>query len=342
MTNSKTDVLVKYFLHGPDDIAQSYVQWAHDLQDKTGITYGCVLDNHVTPLRPGNMMGVLARPGHGKSSLMACWLRREAQEIIKREAVERECTIFVGWDQLAEETEAFFQAVRGYSATDLAWGRADMSAVIANSISRASLPIFHIGYSIRHQGQRRPPAPTLDNVYDIIQYIEYELKLHPTLIVLDYIQKIPVRRGLARRDEVTEATYRTKELLSRIGSAGLVGVQASRSTDGKKLPIPDMSEAQWASAIEQEADKLISLCRPRKVFSPHDEPTIEVNGVQYDNTDELLLIKNLKQRFESGYGLFPVRFDMASLTINDYQKPVVYDLNRSNGRLKKEEEPIPF
>jgi replicative DNA helicase len=315
--------LSQFYLHSPSDLAQSFVAYAERIQKEDGITYGCILDNYMTPLRPGNTMAVVARPGHGKSSFMAYLMRREARAIIDRGKVGQECVYYVGWDQPAEETDAFFQANGDYTSSDLAWGRADIDAIRRNAIQRVHLPIYHISYSQRHAGIKRPPAPTMDDVYDLIHYNTYdgEKKLTPTLIVLDYIQKIPVGKGMKRVDAVTEATFQATELASRIGCPLLIGVQANRDVDDKRMPIPSLASAQWASAIEQEADKQIGLWRPRKTHSDIDNPTVKVNGTDYTNDEDLFVVKLLKQRFERGFGVWAIRFKPQTLEVYDYDKP---------------------
>jgi len=317
--NGQMKDLSRFYLHSPSDIAQSYVAWAERLQTEEGITYGCILDKYITPLRPGNTMAVVSRPGHGKSSFMAYLVMREARAIAKRGKTEEECIYYVGWDQPAEETDAFFQASKDYTSSDLAWGRADINLIKRNAIKRVHLPIYHIAYSQRHAGIKRPPAPKMDDVYNLIHWNTYERKLRPTLIVLDYIQKIPVKSGMRRIDAVTEATFQATELASRVGCPLLIGVQANRDVDDKRMPVPTLASAQWASAIEQEADKQIGLWRPRKTHSDIEHPTIQVAGNSYTNDESLFVIKLLKQRFERGYGVWAVRFEPQTLKLHDYE-----------------------
>jgi hypothetical protein len=238
---------------------------------------------------------------------------------MKRGASREECIYYVGWDQPAEETDAFFQANGNYTSSDLAWGRADIDLIRKNAVKRVHLPIYHIAYSQRHAGIKRPPAPKMSDVYDLIHYNTYERNLKPMLIVLDYIQKIPVRAGMKRVDAVTEATFQATELASRVGCPLLIGVQANRDVDDKRMPIPTLASAQWASAIEQEADKQIGLWRPRKTHNDIDYPTISVGGRDYTNDDNLFVIKLLKQRFEQGYGVWAVRFEPQTLRLHDYE-----------------------
>jgi hypothetical protein len=44
----------------------------------------------------------------------------------------------------------------------------------------------------------------------------------------------------------------------------VVGVQAKREVDERKIQIPEMADAQWTSNIEQSSDRVISLVRPRR------------------------------------------------------------------------------
>jgi len=111
------------FLHPPAESTTRYVQWYEKLLNTPGIDYGCVMDKRVIPLHRGDVMAVLARPGHGKSSFMAYMAKREANKIIDRKTEKDECVIYVSWEQPIEELEAFFQSGANYNSTDLAWGR---------------------------------------------------------------------------------------------------------------------------------------------------------------------------------------------------------------------------
>ena len=83
----------RFFVQSPGDLAQSYVRWAEQLQTNPGITYGCVLDKHLIPLHPGDLMAVVARPGHGKSSWMAYMAKKTAKDIVKRGTQNSECVV---------------------------------------------------------------------------------------------------------------------------------------------------------------------------------------------------------------------------------------------------------
>ena len=60
-------------------------------------------------MRPGEVIGITGRPGHGKSSLQSYLAIQAARQIIRRQAKD-EIVLFVTWEQTIEAQEAFFQA----------------------------------------------------------------------------------------------------------------------------------------------------------------------------------------------------------------------------------------
>ena len=309
------DMIRKLFLHSPADVNQSYVMWAEKLKQEPGIDYGCVLDKHMIPLHPGDLMAAVARPGHGKSSFMAYMAKKTALDIVKRGA-EDEVVIYVTWEQNIEEIEAFFQSGGDYSSTDMAWGRVPLDVIKRNAVKRPALPIWFVGYSNRHAGIEKPRL-YVDHVYEAIQAMRNEYGKRPVLLLLDYVQIIPVSTGGKKFEQVSQAVTLTKELLMNLGVAGIAGVQASRDVDKYAAKIPTMSDAQHSSEIEQRADKQIALWRPIKDIT---EPTINIAGKEYTVDDDLLVIRLLKQRFDVGFGTFPVRFKPQTLEMFDYDK----------------------
>lgn len=312
----KSNNFSEFFLHSPAQSSTNYVAWAEWLQNQPKIDYGCVLDKHLIPLHPGDLMAIVARPGHGKSSFMAYLARRTALNIVSRGETNR-CVIYVSWEQSVEEIEAFFQSGREYSSTDLAWSRVSMDVVKQRSIQRVNLPIWMIGYSIRDAGKKKPPM-TIEAVYESIRAMRYEYNFEPVMICLDYLQIIPVTDNKAdRTKQVTEATIQAKHLAMEIGAPIVAGVQARRETDSHKVAIPTMADAQWSSAIEQTADKQLSLFRPSKVMDTGE--SIEVGGRSYEVNENLLVLKLLKQRFDVGYGAWAIQFEPQTLTVTDYR-----------------------
>lgn len=309
-----TNEAAEFFLHSPAQSSSRYVQWAEWLQNAPKIDYGCILDKYVIPLHPGDLMAVVARPGHGKSSWMAYMAKRTARKLIERGEANK-CVVYVSWEQPIEEIEAFFQSGEHYDSTDLAWGRVSLEKVREQSIKRVNLPIWMIGHSLKDADKRKPPM-TVERVYEAIRAMRYEFGYEPVLVCLDYLQNIPVPGTKERTQQVTEATIQAKHLAMEIGVPIIGGVQASRETDKRAVQIPTMADAQHSSAIEQTADKQIALFRPSKILAAGE--MMQVGDHEYKVDDSLLVIKLLKQRLEKGFGVWAVHFEPHTLAMGDY------------------------
>lgn len=292
---------VRELVHNPAELATYYAQWAERIKTDPGIPLGVpALDKYIIPLRPGDLVGIIARPGHGKSSLMAYLAHSEAQRIIARGKNTEEAAVYVTWESSAEEIENFWAAKGEYSASDVAWGRVPLEVIKRNAAKRVHLPIWTIGHAIAKAGQQTPRM-NLPAVLGAIETMETDFGVKPTLLVFDYIQLIPVDGITDRQRRVTEVPPMVKELAQRVGVPAVCGVQASREVDDLRWKIPDMRHAQWASSIEQAADKLFSLWRPYRTEGPGAEPIRVVPGGRaHAVVPELTIIRMLKQRFDDG------------------------------------------
>jgi replicative DNA helicase len=292
-------------------LAAEYVDWADSLRYAPGVPFGIpVMDRKVIPFHPGDMVVFCARPGHGKTSILAYLARTEAKRIQAR-AAGNEVVVYVTWEQVVEEIESVFQCSDTYTATDLAWGRVPIADVKRVAMGRASLPIFVIGDSLARTNAKSPRMyPEI--VFEAIESLEADFKVRPSLICVDYIQLIPIRNQADRHKQVIEAAHRVKEIAKRVGCPAAVAVQARREVDSRDIKLPGLWDAQWSSAIEQTADKFFSLWRPW-LTEPHfddqgRETQVSIDHVEYPVKPELLLMRMLKQRFEDGRWTWALRF----------------------------------
>lgn len=290
--------------------------YAEALQKAPGIKWGVPsMDRTIIPMHPGDVVGIIARPGHGKSTLSAHVARTEAKRIREAGKQESECVVYVTFEQATEEIEAMFQAGPRYSVTDLAWGKADIEEVKRGAVERMRLPIWLMGESLSRRKQT--PRMTVDTVYSALQGMEDEYHIKPTLIVFDYIQIVPVERQMERVQQVGEAIVRSKELARYVGAPILMCVQASRAVDGRIDKIPTAADCQWASAIEQASDKLLGIWRP--ALTEEAGSAIEVNGKDYTVSQRLFVAKLLKQRMASAGHIFPMLFAPELVRLSDIE-----------------------
>lgn len=313
MTNDAYKLLV----HSPVDLSGMHISHYERIKNSSGITFGIeAIDKKVIPQHPGDVTYFCGRPGHGKSSLLAFMARRESKEIQKRQA-KKECIVYVTWEQTAEELEAFFQINEQYTATDYAWGRVPVDVVKTQAYKRVDVPIWVIGHSIKNAGIQLPRM-TVDIVFHCLESMKQDFGITPVLMCMDYIQLVPIPRQARRTEQINEAVIQVKELAMRMACPAIVGVQASRSVDERNLKIPEMRDAQWASAIEQSADKFFGLWRPFQTENEND--TVSFDDFDYAVTPELFILRMVKQRFESGRATWPLYFDPAYLKLCDWEK----------------------
>lgn len=304
------------FIHTPQRASAGYVKLATELTEGRGVKFGFNIDEKVIPARAGKVFDLIARPGHGKTSLMVAMAVNEAKEVARRGETDDTYVGYVTWETPVEEIDAFLQDMPGYSVTDLAWGRVPVEEIRKNSIKRVNLPIWLFGSSLYGSSFRQPPF-TIEKLYDSIEFIYKKYGKRPSALFLDYIQRIPVPNEKERYMQVTSATHMVRRLSVEAKTPIFLGVQANQRIDDRGSPIPSMRDAEWSAAITQDADTVVGLWRPIRTHDPHEHEHIKIDNKYYTNNEKLMVIKLLKQRWESGTGTFAADMDMSTLRIRD-------------------------
>lgn len=304
----------------PAEISTAYVEYAEKIREhaENGLTWGVPsMDKAIIPLRPGDVVGIIARPGHGKSTLSAYLAKRTAMNIMRENGQDRQCVVFCTFEQTVEECEAFFECGTQYNVSEFAWGKVPMDIVKRQAVKRIDLPVWLMGKSLVRR--RRTPRMTPDTIYRAIDSIEADYGVKPALVVLDYIQIVPVEHARERVQQVGEAILKSKELAGEIGAPIVVCVQAKRQVDTYQSKIPTAADCQWASAIEQAADKLLGIWRPCLTDEKLIGETIKVAGREVVLTQNLFVAKLLKQRWYSAGHVFLLHFDPAAVKLADLE-----------------------
>ena len=98
----------RQLINTPADLAVEHLDWATRNATMPGMSWGIpTVDRYVIPMRSGDLVGIMARPGHGKSSLLAYLARTESKRIIERGTQETEAVVYVTWESSAEEITNF-------------------------------------------------------------------------------------------------------------------------------------------------------------------------------------------------------------------------------------------
>ena len=307
-------------VHTPPESAAAFVSYAERRASGAGLTWGIgSIDRHITPMQPGDIVALVARPGHGKSSAGAYLTRRTGKQIAHRGDTGK-CAVYVTWEQSVEELETFFEIdAAQFTASDIAWGRADMVAVKSAAVKRPNLPVWIIGKSMARRGSM--PRMTIETVYRAIETMEQDYHVKPELICLDYIQIVPVDKSADRIQQVNEAIIRGKELAIDVGCPIIANCQAGRQVDKYDVKLAGEGDVQWSSGIEQTVDKMFSLWRPWKTEN-REGPGVDVNGRVWPITPNLFVIKNTKQRGEDSGQVFVCHFAPEYVKLAEMEREV--------------------
>jgi len=310
----------KQLIFTPSQASSAHLEWATNIANSEGTKWGLPdIDAKVIPERPGEMICIMARPGHGKSLLLAYRAKHEADEIKKAQAQGKrkgEIVLYVTFDDSLKR----------------------------RSMIRSGIPIWLMGHSIIRSAkytQKVGIRMTPDVLFDAVEQLQeaYAHTENPityiSMICVDYIQRMPVPGTSSRMEEVTEAIHRIKELAIRLGTRALVAVQASRAVDNREIKIPEIGDCQHSSAIEQDANKIYSSWMPwrtelsgvtqdqiivgpngyKMITSQNKNAYIEMGKTQYLLTDTLMFVQLLKQKGDSGRALWPLFVDPAYLKL---------------------------
>jgi len=291
------------FVFTTAEMASQHVKLAEKIKNEPGVCWGLPgVDRHVLPMRGGDTTVLVARPGHGKTTVMAYLAYHEAQEIIKRGAKDQDTVVYATWEGTTDSIYTSIIAhLGGYTSTDYYWGRVDLDNIKHNVVHHGVLPIMFIGLSTFRRASSG--VLDLDMLFDAVASIGEDFGLRPTLVCLDYLQLIPYPGAEGKVDQVARAIVKAKTLGVKMDVPFVLAAQAARRVDNYAIKLPAMGDIQWSSQAEQHADKIFGLWRPIATeplneFGKHDP--IIIGKHSYPVTDNLLIMRMLKQRGDRG------------------------------------------
>lgn len=196
-------------------------------------------------LRPGQLVTVAGRPGHGKTVLIGDVVRYAARrglpvawftlEMTRNEVITR-C--------LSAEARVNFQAIQEHSLDDAEWAR------IGSAINTlADFPVFIDEKGASTSAHMRAQIRKMSRV------------MAPRLIVVDYLQLMRHPGTRSRQEEVSELARGLKEIAKEEGVPVLAAAQLNRGPEGRQDKVPVMSDLRESGEIENSSDVVILLHR---------------------------------------------------------------------------------
>jgi replicative DNA helicase len=221
------------------------------------------IDKILYPALPGELISLIARPGHGKTGFMVRWARSRAAWL-RENKIENRVVVYITLEQSIEELNAFNVAADNrLLITSLAKGEItddEWKACLKYAINRRFAPLWNIGYSsTTEKKQIRIDADAIENALRLIT--EHD-KID--IVFIDYLQRIPYSgRAESKTVGISDNLDALKTIAQQVARAPVVvGVQARREVDECNPQIPQMDDGQWTSNIEQTSDRVLSIVRP--------------------------------------------------------------------------------
>lgn len=281
------------------------------------------LDRQVT-IAPQTVTVFAARPQHGKSMMLKVLARQAIRDLEARGGYEAGERVF--FVTMEEPKAKLGIQLGGLSASyrDVIRGEIDRDAlrVEAISIARSLRSLCVIEHPGVLDGRIAPPV-SAGIVTRAIERAHSDDGLRPAMIILDYLQLMKADGASAmsaqsRTDHVMAASAGAVRLSRAFNCPVLLAVQAGRAVDARGDKMPALSDMQWASAIEQDADTIIGLWRPwvdhaDDVLGGADKP-VKAGGGEIRITEGLMILGVIKTRNDGAGGrkfgahVDPVRF----------------------------------
>lgn len=254
------------------------------------------MDEYLIPPNPGDLCCYIGRPGHAKTSTLIYLCKQSAKQL-----THGEISIYATWETMIEEFVALYNGERsGQSLESIGRGTANLSKLVDAIAQGVGDNVAVVGRSMErdeHGNIGTPEVHTLDDLDACLSDLTRHGMRIGSLFV-DYLQRIPGRRGTDRSMQASENLERLKDMSLKYACHTHVGVQAGRSVDeGNGLQIPGLSDGQWTSAIEQTTDKLYGITRPILYLDEGYEIVLAKSGRMYRVDSKLMVYRVIKQRW---------------------------------------------
>ena len=301
------------------DLAHSHVDSIISPQKKRGALSGLSgLDKVVSPLLPGRLMTIMGRPGNGKTSLMAHYVREASLQRTKQQRTkESSPPIFVSAEMSVEEI-AIREISRVIPIDSLLLERGEYGdwSKVHDAIDKIceEYPVVYIAHSLQDSSKR--PRMSVEVITSAVSAAVDHYGAAPDLIAVDYAQRLKLDKATRdRRIEVSEITETMKDMALAFSTGVILGSQVGRHVDAKRPPIPELADAKETANLEETSDVILSVMRPSKYYQAGDI----IPGTTFKCVDELFYIYVVKQRQGvSGKGMW-VWFDMAISRLSDLE-----------------------
>jgi replicative DNA helicase len=268
--------------------------------------FNTVLAANVTEILPGELVGVMGRTGNGKTSFLLAQAYHQAKRLRAEQEELTNAVCYFTWDQPKEKLE---QRLRRAMVAD---------GEPYHLTQRMALPLWFVGKGLmdaRENGHARMPLTVEVVEQTLNEIMKWDKK--PSLLLVDYLQRIPARSGDDKMNQVMRVSNALSDFAAEYNVPVIVGTQATRDTDKQLDKTPALGGSRWSAEFEDMVDKLIALWRPSTSEKPGTP--IDVNGKPYMTDEKLMKCTKWKDREGAANVSFAFPFDMVTLKAGDYE-----------------------
>jgi replicative DNA helicase len=240
----------------------------HEKKDVTGVPSGFSdLDKLTSGFQPSNLIILAARPAMGKTSL--------ALDIAQNAAIKHDVPVAIFSLEMSDS-----ELVQRMMAKQ---GRLDSTRLRTGSVAEQDWPKVTEACNILEKAPIFVDDTASVNMLDIkAKTRRLASKQNLGLVIVDYLQLMtPDTYNSQNREQEIAKISRSLKIMAKDLEVPVIAIsQLSRGPEGRKPPRPILSDLRESGAIEQDADMVMFIYRPR------DE-----NG-ELDSAAELIVAKH--------------------------------------------------
>jgi replicative DNA helicase len=274
-----------------DTDAQLSALTAERVREKTQALYLGLpsIDNVLQGLRPGEVCGLMARPGIGKTLLLCHVTRSIAERGYGHVLVSLEMPAAQIVERLARMTLGLgYHDIR----TDLDAGRLDVAR-----------------YSAHYRETRIIETPSLSVAAIASQVRIVKRRQDVALVSVDHLGLIGGDRRMSTYDRVSTQARELKELAKREKIAVIVLVQVNREIGGDGSRMLTLGAARDSGVVEEALDYLVAMRRFDRCSTLNEEQRLPFRNA--------LFLSVLKNRHGDLGSEVAVRFDPRTLAVSE-------------------------
>lgn len=272
------------------------------------------VDDYLLPFLPGDAYFHLARPGHGKTSF-SIWMAKQVEALLKAQNDPR-IVVYVTYETTVSEFVALaISPESGQPLRDIAKGVADMGKFYKALAAYQVGKIFVVGRDAATGEIGK--MPTLQDVWAILQELTHDRGMPPALVIVDFLQAIPVDQS--QKESIAFGRYADfcKEAAIMLPATFMINCQADRRVDNYTgLQLPTLRDGMWTSRIEHDGDKVFSSTIPHKYIDP-DTFQMTIEGTPFTPGPNNMALQILKCRWSESGKIFMLDTDWQRFSMMD-------------------------